>query len=38
MKGSIYMARDKLNAAAYDLSVFEETQRKVNKENKKKEK
>ena len=30
------MARDKLNAAAYDLSVFEETQRKVNKENRKK--
>lgn len=30
------MARDKLSAAAYDLSVFEETQRKVEKENKKK--
>ena len=30
------MARDKLNAAAYDLSVFEETQKKINKKNKKK--
>lgn len=30
------MARDKLNAAAYDLSVFEETHKRVGKENKKK--
>ena len=30
------MARDKLSAAAYDLSVFEETHKKVGKEKKKK--
>ncbi len=30
------MVRDKLNAAAYDLSVFEETHKRVGKENKKK--